>query len=157
MTRSFQERPAVAISACLAGVPCSYKCGHHLIPELDRLKDACELTYVCPETQGGLKAPREPAEIVGERVLARDGKDVTREFEEGAQAALAKAQEAGCSFALLKEKSPSCGYGYVYDGTFTGTLVEGSGVAARLFADAGIEVFGESRVSDLLDCLEGEK
>lgn len=157
MTKSFQERPAVAISACLAGVPCSYKCGHHLIPEFDRLREACELVYVCPETQGGLKAPREPAEIVGEKVLARDGADVTREFEEGARAAWRKAREEGCRYALLKEKSPSCGYGRVYDGTFTGTLAEGNGIAARLFAETGIEIFGESHASELLDRLLSEK
>ena len=148
--RNSEALPAVAISACLAGIPCSYKCGHHKIDELSLLKRSCRVVHVCPESQGGLEAPREPAEIQGDRVVARDGKDVTAEFREGAQAALSLAQEAGCAYALLKEKSPSCGFGRIYDGSFTGTLVPGSGVAARMFADEGIRVFGESKVTELL-------
>lgn len=148
------ELPAVAISACLAGVPCSYKCGHHEIPQLGRLKRACRLVHVCPESQGGLQTPREPAEIQGQRVVARDGRDVTAEFNRGAQAALAAAQEAGCQFALLKEKSPSCGFGRVYDGSFTGTLVPGNGVAAQMLADAGLRIYGESNAEELISLLE---
>lgn len=147
------ERPAVAISACLAGENCTYKCGNHLIAELDELREACDLVYVCPETAGGLAAPRPPAEHVGGRVMLATGEDVTAQFEAGAASALASAREAGCRFALLKERSPSCGFGRIYDGTFSGALVEGDGMAARMMADAGIEVFGESRVDALLRAL----
>lgn len=84
------------------------------------------------------------------RVLTNEGKDVTAQFRAGALAALADARAAGCRFALLKEKSPSCGFGRIYDGTFSGVLVEGSGVAARAFANAGIRVFGESAIKELL-------
>lgn len=83
--------------------------------------------------------------------MSKAGEDVTAQFEAGAAVALVEAQAAGCRFALLKEKSPSCGFGRIYDGTFSGVLVPGNGVAARLFADAGIEVFGESRVGELLE------
>lgn len=84
------------------------------------------------------------------RVLTNEGKDVTAQFRAGARAALADAQAAGCRFALLKEKSPSCGFGRIYDGTFSGVLVPGSGVAAQMMADVGMKIYGESRFEELL-------
>lgn len=145
-------KPAVAVSACLLGEECTWRGGHNALPAdaIARLQEACELVPICPEVQGGLPTPRPPAEIVGGRVLTREGNDVTAQFRAGARAALANARAAGCRFALLKEKSPSCGFGRIYDGTFSGVLVEGSGVAARAFANAGIRVFGESAIKELL-------
>lgn len=162
MSKLHDIKPAVAVSACLLGECCTWRGDSNALPNeaLARLRDACEIVPVCPEVQGGLPTPRQPSEIVqggsapaaGEvRVVAKAGEDVTAQFEAGARAALAEARAAGCRFALLKEKSPSCGYGRIYDGTFSGVLVPGNGVAAQLFADAGIEVFGESRVDELLE------
>ena len=145
-----KQRPALAISACLAGVPCSYSGKAKPVEHLDELRERYRLIYVCPETLGGLPTPRVPSEIQGDRVVMKDGTDVTEAFEKGAKAALEKARCSGCGKALLKEKSPSCGFGAVYDGTFSGTLVEGNGLAAALFSKAGIEVYGESRVGELL-------
>lgn len=150
-------KPAVAISACLLGERCTYKGTDNALPAevLVRLREACEFVPVCPETQGGLPAPRPPAERAGGCVVLKTGEDVTAQFEAGAAAALACAHEAGCVFALLKERSPSCGFGRIYDGTFSGRLVEGDGVAARMLADAGIEIYGESRVYELMERLCG--
>lgn len=146
-------KPAVAVSACLLGERCTWRGGDNALPAetLVRLREACAIVPVCPEVQGGLLTPRQPSEIMGGRVVSKAGEDVTAQFEAGAAVALVEAQAAGCRFALLKEKSPSCGFGRIYDGTFSGVLVPGNGVAARLFADAGIEVFGESRVGELLE------
>ena len=158
------DKPAVAVSACLLGERCTWRGDDNALPAdlLERLHEACLLVPVCPEVQGGLPTPRQPSEIAhdgsvlaaGEvRVVSKTGEDVTAQFGAGARAALADAQAAGCCFALLKEKSPSCGFGRIYDGTFSGVLVSGNGVAAQLFADAGLEVFGDTRASELLERL----
>ena len=148
-------KPTVAVSACLLGERCTWRGGDNALPAetLARLRDACEVIPVCPEVQGGLPTPRQPSEMLGRRVVSKTGEDVTVQFEAGAAAALADAQAAGCRLALLKEKSPSCGCGRIYDGTFSGKLVPGNGVAAQAFSDAGIKVFGESRVGELLERL----
>ena len=87
---------------------------------------------------------------MGDRVLSRTGEDVTAQYERGAQAALALAKLYGCTAAILKERSPSCGSGAVYDGTFTGTVIPGDGVTAQLLKANGIQVVGESRAEELL-------
>ena len=143
--------PALAVSACLCGVDCTYKAGNHTLACLDELRKRYRLVLVCPETQGGLQAPRPPAEICGERVRLKTGEDVSAQFALGARRAVQTALEHGCEAALLKEKSPSCGFGRVYDGTISGTLVEGSGWGAAALARAGVRVVGDSHVRDLLD------
>lgn len=152
MTDKVSKKPHVAVSACLLGEPCTYRGDSNALPDflLSRLKESCVPVPICPETQGGLAAPRPPAERVGDRVLLKTGEDVTGRFTAGAEAALADAKAAGCRLALLKERSPSCGFGRIYDGTFSGVTVAGDGVAARMLADAGIEVYGESRAEGLI-------
>lgn len=140
----------IAVSACLLGVNCKYSGGNNKNEAVLRLRERYELVPVCPESFGGLPIPREPSEIRDGRVFARSGSDVTAAFQYGAQKALEKALENGCKTAVLKERSPSCGYGKIYDGTFTGSLTDGNGVAAALFAENGIAVLGESRVQELL-------
>lgn len=140
----------IAVSACLLGVNCKYSGGNNKNEEVLKLAEKFELVPVCPESYGGLPIPREPSELRGGRVWSKSGKDVTAAFEAGAQKALEKALANGCCTAVLKERSPSCGSGKIYDGTFTGTLTDGSGVAAALFAENGIRVLGESRVGELL-------
>lgn len=140
----------IAVSACLLGVNCKYSGGNNKNEAVLRLRERYELVPVCPESFGGLPIPREPSEIRGGRVFARSGSDVTAAFQYGAQKALEKALENGCKTAVLKERSPSCGYGKIYDGTFTGSLTDGNGIAAALFAENGIAVLGESRVQELL-------
>ena len=133
------------ISACLTGVNCKYDGGSNALPPeaLAALQKRFALVPVCPEQLGGLPTPRVPRERVGERVVSRVGADVTDAFRRGAEAALRIAKENGCRKALLKTNSPSCGSGTIYDGSFTGRLVSGDGVAAEALKHEKIEVFGD--------------
>ena len=138
---------ALLISACLMGFPCKYSGGSNALPReaLDALRRRWHLIPVCPETAGGLPVPREPGERQGERVVSRSGRDVTAEFQRGAETALRLAERFGARCALLKSNSPSCGSGTIYDGSFTGVLVPGDGVAAELLKTRGIQVVGDWR------------
>ena len=139
------------ISACLLGRNCKYNGGNNYTPLAERLKARYDLVPVCPEVLGGLPIPHEPSERVGDRVLSRLGEDVTAAFRLGAEKTLEIARRRGARLAVLKERSPSCGWGAVYDGTFTGTVVPGNGVAAELLARGGVSIYGESRIRELLE------
>lgn len=139
------------ISACLMGVKCRYDGGRKPLDCLDELMERHVLVPVCPEVLGGLPTPRTPSERVGERVLMKDGQDVTEHYRRGAEEALRIAQMSGCEWALLKERSPSCGSGTIYDGSFTGKLCSGDGVCAHLLKQHGVKVLGESRAQELLE------
>lgn len=145
------KKPLV-ISACLLGVSCRYDGDAKPLDRsvLDRLRERWELVPVCPEQLGGLETPRPPAERQGDRIVADTGRDVTAQYRRGAAQALYLAQLFGADTALLKQRSPSCGSGTIYDGSFSGALTAGSGVTAEAFAAAGITVFGESEVEKLL-------
>ena len=105
---------------------------------------------MCPEVLGGLPIPRPPAERQPDgRVITQKGQDVTNQYRAGAQRALELAQVHGCTLAVLKERSPSCGRGQIYDGTFSHTLTSGSGVTAQLLEEHGIPVYGESQIKNL--------
>ena len=138
----------VLVSACLLGVHCRYN-GKGVLDEavLGLMQDA-ELVPVCPEVLGGLATPRQPAERVGDRVVTVDGVDVTAQYQRGAEETLHLARLYDCPCAVLKERSPSCGCGVVYDGTHTGKLTAGNGVAAELLGAEHVQVFGESRTSE---------
>ena len=140
----------VLVSACLLGVSCRYDGQSKAYPLVDQLCRRHEVVPVCPEIFGGLPTPRVPAERQGERVVMKTGVDVTAQYRRGAEEAVRLARMLGCTVAVLKERSPSCGSGQVYDGTFTGTLTEGFGVAAQRLADAGIRVIGESQLAEFL-------
>lgn len=143
----------VLVSACLLGVKCRYDGGGKRVEELaEALKDE-NIYPICPEQLGGLSIPRPPAEISGGRVVSKSGDDVTDAFRRGAEAVLKIAKEHGCKIAVLKENSPSCGCGKVYDGTFSGILIDGDGVTAKLLMDNGITVLGESKTKELLSLL----
>jgi uncharacterized protein YbbK (DUF523 family) len=116
----------------------------------EELSKKHELVPVCPEQLGGLATPRPPAERQGGRIIAKNGADVTQQYCRGAEETLKLCRLLGCEAAVLKERSPSCGCGEIYDGTFTGTLVAGNGVTAELLLEHGIPVYGESRISELL-------
>ena len=134
------------VSACLMGFDCKYSGGNNaLSPEtLDALRRSFRLIPVCPETAGGLPTTREPSERRGERVVSRDGRDVTAAFQKGAALTLRLAERYGAKRALLKCNSPSCGSGMIYDGSFSGKLVPGDGVTAELLKSQGISVVGEN-------------
>ena len=139
----------VLISACLLGVCCRYDGASKAYPGIEQLARQHTLVPVCPEQLGGLPTPRPPAERRGDRVVTRSG-DVTEQYRRGAEEALKLCKLFGCEAAVLKERSPSCGRGAVYDGTFTGTLTPGDGVTAELLAANGIPVYGESQMEELL-------
>lgn len=145
------------ISACLFGEKCRYDARDNLLDGLCKLKAKCRLFPVCPEVSGGLETPRNPSEIIGDRVVMNNGKDVTKQYKKGAELALRTALENGCDIALLKAKSPSCGSGKIYDGTFTSTLTDGDGITAALLKKHGIRVFNESQLDELLRLISEEE
>ena len=137
------EKENIIVSACLLGVNCKYNGGHNYCQKVVDLKEKYNLITICPEVDGGLQTPRIPSEVVNEKVINKDGVDVTNEYNLGAQKALDKAFKNNVQKAILKAKSPSCGCGYIYDGSFTHTLIKGDGVTTRLFKQHNIEVLTE--------------
>lgn len=142
----------ILVSACLLGEPCRYDGRSKPVPEIRELeKQGYELIPVCPEVMGGLSTPRPPAERQSDgRVVNEIGADVTAAYRAGAEMALTIARREGCTAAVLKEKSPSCGNREIYDGSFSRQLIFGQGVAAELLTQNGITVLGESQIDQLL-------
>lgn len=140
---------SILISACLLGVACRYD---GLSKPLDReiiekLREQYHLIPVCPEVMGGLPTPRIPAEISSDgKVFRQDGVDVSENYIRGAKEALRLAEIFQCDTVLMKEKSPSCGAGKIYDGSFSKTLTDGNGIAAELLQKNGIRIIGESKI-----------
>jgi uncharacterized protein YbbK (DUF523 family) len=146
------NKPYLLISMCLLGEPCRYD-GKSLPMSgevIERLKEKYILVPVCPEQEGGLPTPRIPAERKGEKVVRRDGVDVTAEYARGAETALSLCRKHNISIALMKAKSPSCGAGLIYDGSFSGTLTVGDGVTAALLSENGIKVYTENDINSLI-------
>ncbi|MPM18299.1 hypothetical protein SDC9_64705 [bioreactor metagenome] len=141
----------VLVSACLLGLRCRYNAEPVTNERVLALAKTHALIPVCPEQLGGLSTPRPPAERLGERVVSNDGTDVTSAFVRGAEETLLLARTLGCKTAILKARSPSCGHGRIYDGSFSGTLIPGSGVTAELLAKNGIRVFTEDELPDQID------
>lgn len=139
----------ILVSACLLGAACKYSGGDNFCPKVAALVKDYQLVPVCPEQLGGLPTPRTPAERQGYRVITKDGRDVTDAYHRGAQEAWKLAQLFGCDTAILKARSPSCGAQGIYDGTFTGTVIPGSGVTAELLRDVGIRVLTEDELEQL--------
>jgi uncharacterized protein YbbK (DUF523 family) len=133
------------VSACLAGYQCRYDGEDNTCRQVvDLVREGLAIP-VCPEQLGGLKTPRNPSEIVNDReedikVMTKDGRDVTQNFLQGAFKTLRIAKLYNIHEAILKAKSPSCGCGQIYDGTFTGKLIEGDGVTTRILKKNGIKV-----------------
>ncbi len=134
----------ILVSACLLGENCRYKGDNCKNERVLALKGENELIAVCPEVLGGLPTPRAPAEIVGDKVIANTGKDVTENYKAGAEAALCIARETKADYCIFKSKSPSCGCGEIYDGTFSGKLTAGNGITAELFLKNGYAVKNEN-------------
>ena len=140
-------RPAILVSACLLGVRCNHLGRASPSVAVARLAADHDLVPICPEVAGGLPVPRPAAELGPDgTVRTGDGDDVTTAYRGGAASAVAAARAAGARRAVLKARSPSCGCGQVYDGTFTRTLVGGDGVAARALRDAGLAVCSDEDV-----------
>ena len=134
----------ILVSKCLLGVPCRMDGQSKLVPEILKLYEEGKAVPVCPEVLGGLPTPREPAEKLPDgRVINRLGEDVTEQFQKGAEEALRTCLQTGCTSAILKSKSPSCGFGLIHNGKFDGGLVDGNGIFADLLLAAGIPVMTE--------------
>lgn len=138
----------ILVSACLMGVFCRYDGREKVCEDVIKLMEHHTLIPICPEQAGGMMTPRLPSERRGDRVVNREQEDVTSCYEKGALQALKLARLYNCGCAILKERSPSCGSGMIYDGTFTGALIPGEGVTAALLAEHGIKVIGESRIEE---------
>lgn len=136
------------ISACLLGFSCRYD-GLKKEYALNGIEKQYNLIPFCPEIYGGLPTPRIPSEIIGNRVINKEGVDVTEQYEKGAREALRLCKMFNIRKAVLKEKSPSCGSRLIYDGTFSHKVTEGDGITAKLLKENGIEIFGESEIDVL--------
>ena len=141
---------AILVSRCLLGDPCRYDGASRPCPAVEALRGRYDLIPICPERDGGLPVPRVPCERRGERVVSKDGRDLTAPYRLGAERALERAKESGANVAVLKSNSPSCGVGRIYDGTFSGNLTDGDGVTAELLKAAGIELYTENDIETLL-------
>ncbi|MGV1790684.1 DUF523 domain-containing protein [Rhizobium sp. A37_96] len=157
----------ILVSACLMGHAVRYDGNSKPLvhPAIDRWREEGRLVTICPEMSAGMAVPRPPAEIAdgatGEDVLAGTarvmeiaGGDVTAEFLQAAENALTLAEETGCRYALLIDGSPSCGSGFIYDGSFSGTRQSGRGVTAVLLQQAGIEVYSDREIDRLVERLK---
>lgn len=143
----------IMLSACLAGVNCKYNGGNNLHPSFKDLAKSGDVVLVCPEELGGLSIPRNPCEIAGgsgedvlngqARVINKNGEDVSCYFVKGAQAVLELARTHQADLVILRRRSPSCGCGLIYDGSFTSTLHAGDGVCAALLKQHGIKVISD--------------
>ena len=149
------------LSSCLAGKNVRYNGGNSKVEhdELQGLIDGGFAVLACPEVFAKLKIPRVPSEIYGKgggagvldgtaKVVDKDGKDITEEFVTGAYACLELFQRKECRAAILKQNSPSCGTGIIYDGTFNGVKIDGNGVTAELLKRNGIRLFSENELEE---------
>lgn len=130
----------VMVSACLLGVNCKYNGGNNNNEELLKLLKNKNVIPICPEIYGGLPTPRIPSEIKNGKVINKSNIDVTMQFEKGALETLKLAQKLNVKIAYLKQNSPSCGFGSIYDGTFSGNKIPGDGVTAKLLKENGIKI-----------------
>ena len=140
----------ILVSACLLGVSCRYDGKSNPDARVQKLMVQHNLIPVCAEIFGGLSTPRKPAERQDDRVVTADGDDVTAAYQRGAEEVLRLAKLYDARYAILKERSPSCGSGIIHNGRFDGGLTEGWGVTAELLRHNGIQVYGESEIDRLL-------
>lgn len=141
----------VLISSCLLGKNVKYSGGNNFSKKILELlkKYNVDIVEVCPEVLGGLTIPREPAEIVNDEIINRKGISVSKEFKKGAESTLRIAILSKVDFAILKERSPSCGKNFIYDGNFSGSLIRGQGISTKKLIENGIEVFSEEEIDKI--------
>ncbi len=147
----------IGVSSCLAGVNCTYKGSNHLIDKVKELVNDGKAITICPEVLGGLNVPRPPCEIVNKdrgSVESIDGNDFTKEFHLGAKRTLEILKKHHIKVVLLKSKSPSCGKGKIYDGTFSNKIIKGDGINTKLLEENGILVYNEDRIDEFFKFIE---
>ena len=133
----------ILVSACLTGIKCRYDGKDNANDKVMEMVKKGIAIPVCPEQLGGLQTPRIPAEIVENKVINKKGENVTAQFKKGAKETLQIAELVKCHKAILKQSSPSCGYGKIYDGSHTGKIIEGMGLTAKLLSQKGIIILTE--------------
>ncbi|MCQ2409663.1 MAG: DUF523 domain-containing protein [Clostridia bacterium] len=136
----------ILVSACLLGIKCKYNGEDNYIKYIEQFSEQNELIAVCPEELGGLLTPREPCEIKDGRVITSSGKDLTEEFNKGADRVVEIAKERQVDLCILKQYSPSCGAGAIYDGTFSHKAKIGWGITAKKLREAGFKVISEENL-----------
>lgn len=139
----------IAVSSCLLGICCKYNGKSNYNKEICALKEKHQLIPICPEVLGGLSIPRIPAEIIKDQVINQEGVNVTKNYIQGAKKAYQILEENDIRVVILKSKSPSCGKGEIYDGTFSHTLIEGNGITSQLFLEKNIKIYNENNFKDL--------
>ncbi len=140
----------ILVSACLMGENCKYSGGNNASPQLIAYLQDKEYVMVCPEQLGGLPTPRLSSEIVNGRVMNTAGEDVHEAFLKGAEKTLEIAVKHQCELCILQDRSPSCGVGRVYDGTFQKRLIEGDGITAQRLKEHGFKVIGSEEFIALI-------
>lgn len=136
----------ILVSACLLGYQCRYKSDGCKCEKVAELGKDNILIPVCPEQLGGLPTPRFPSERVGDKVIAKDGTDVTEQYTRGAEFAVEIAKANKVDYCIMKANSPSCGKGVIYDGTFSGNKISGNGLSVEKLLQAGFEVVTENDI-----------
>lgn len=140
----------ILVSECLLGINCTYKASNNKNDKVLELLSKYNLIPICPEQLGGMTTPRPPSEVyINGKVINVNGENVTQNYVLGANISLQLAKMYNIKYAILKSKSPSCGNGKIYDGTFSKTLINGNGKTAQILIDNGIKVFDENNI-DLL-------
>ena len=146
----------ILISACLIGDKCRYDGKDNRSPLIEKLLEKYELVPFCPEVEGGLRTPREPSERNKTGVRMKNGKNVTPNFYKGADLAVNICLHLDIKVAILKERSPSCGVKKIYDGNFTGRLINGQGVTTEILKSKGIRVISEEEIGDFFNEIKTE-
>ena len=151
-----KKKIKVLISACLLGDNVKYSGGNNLTPELVTMleKYNVKIVKICPECFAGLPIPRLPSEIKEGKVYSKDGRDITEEFLSGAEKTYQIAKRKQVDFAILKERSPSCGSSFIYDGSFSGKVIEGQGLTAKKLSKENIIIFSEENLEEIEKYLE---
>lgn len=139
----------IAVSSCLLGICCKYNGKSNYNKEICDLQKKHQLIPICPEVLGGLSTPRIPSEIIKDQVINQDGDNVTNNYILGANKAYQILKDNNVEVAILKSKSPSCGYGEIYDGTFSHSLIQGNGITSQFFLERNIKIYNENNFKDL--------
>lgn len=144
----------IGVSSCLAGCKCTFRGSDNLIEIIKDMVDHNKAIMICPEVLGGMTIPRAPCEIKNGRVIDINGQDRTAEYQLGAMKSLEILKQHNVDVVLLKAKSPSCGKNYIYDGTFSHTVVNGDGITCQLLQEHGIIVFNEDEIDKFSKYIE---
>lgn len=144
----------IGVSSCLAGCKCTYRGDDNLILPVKELVDQNKAIMICPEVLGGMATPRTPCEIINNRVIDQNGNDKTKEYHLGAKKSLNILKKYNVDVVLLKAKSPSCGKDFIYDGSFSHTVIKGNGITCQLLEENGIIVFNEDKIEEFFKYIE---